>query len=118
MQLAVDAAMHHPSFIRCLAVLAVATSFAACTDLAPGSDESTSVELAAQSQALHTVKVSNRAILITDFAVPLACKGLEGSVFIPDLSGNTHGTTITSSDCAWSSQAQLCECTITYTQRF
>jgi hypothetical protein len=49
--------------------------------------------------------------------VPLGCAGLNGSVFIPDISGNTNGTTITNSDCHWNAPSQLCECTVTFSQR-
>jgi hypothetical protein len=102
-----------------LTVFLVAGALAACTDPElPGSSDPAGVEVAKDSQALHTVKVSINATLITDFAVPLACAGLNGSVFIPDLSGNTHGTTITTSDCHWNATAQLCDCTVTFTQRF
>ena len=112
-------AMHHPSFSHGLIALFVAGALAACVaPEGPGGGDPASPEVATEAQALRSsVKVAINAVLITDFAVPLACAGLNGSVFIPDVSGNTHGTTISNSDCHWNSASQLCECTVTFTQQ-
>ena len=72
----------------------------------PGGGDPASPEVATEAQALRSsVKVAINAVLITDFAVPLACAGLNGSVFIPDVSGNTHGTTI----CELGLSLELCQ---------
>jgi hypothetical protein len=111
--------MHHPSFSRGLFVLLVAAAFAACADPeGSGNGDPAGPEIATETQAVRsTVKVAINAVLITDFPVPLGCAGLNGSVFIPDISGHTNGTTITSSDCHWNAPSQLCECTVTFSQR-
>ena len=54
--------------------------------------------------------------IITDFAVPLGCTSLNGSAFIPDLSGHTGGYQFSNSDCHWSSATQQCDCTVSITQ--
>jgi hypothetical protein len=103
--------------VRLLVIASLAT-LGACTDPVDLGGEPEVPELATQHQEQRvTVNVLYRGALITELPVVLGCFSLNGSVFVPDPSGNTQGTTITNSDCHWNSSTQRCECTVTVTQR-
>jgi hypothetical protein len=88
-------------------------ALAGCADPA----DSNPPELDTESQeSRRTVRASFTGTLVTPFAVPLGCTALNGTAFVADPSGNTQGTTITTSDCHWSSATQQCECTVTLSQ--
>jgi hypothetical protein len=104
------------------AVFALVAGIPACVDpaiQAPATQAPAGEpEAATAAQAsLATARVSLTGIIVSAFPVPLGCRALEGTVVIPDVSGQTHGTAVTISDCHWNTSAQLCECTISLTQR-
>jgi hypothetical protein len=100
------------------AVFALVAGIPACIDPVSPAPPPGEPELATAAQAsLATAKVSFTGNIVSVFAVPLGCRALEGESFLPDVSGQTHGTTITISDCHWNTSAQLCQCTVSLTQR-